>query len=118
MALSRRLTPSICALLGIAAFDLPYGYYQFLRIAVTIWGIITLYKLHNQEPANKHTSIITLISGGIAILYNPLIPVHLTKDIWTILNLGSIPCILLSTYLTHSHPRPTQKTVTLNTNYG
>lgn len=91
---------TICVLLGIAAFELPYGYYQFLRIAVTIWGIITLYKLHNQEPANRLTSLITLISGGITILYNPILPIQLDKDHWTIINLISIPIILLITYLT------------------
>ncbi|MBR3903213.1 MAG: hypothetical protein IKJ29_06105 [Akkermansia sp.] len=93
----------ISALLVLAICPLPYGYYQFLRIATTIWGITSLCVTCDQSPKNPNFSLIAIISGGIAILYNPLIPVHLTKDIWTILNLGSIPCILLSTYLTHSH---------------
>ena len=93
----------ISALLVLAICPLPYGYYQFLRIATTIWGITSLCVTCDQSPKNPNFSLIAIISGSIAILYNPLIPVHLTKDIWTILNLGSIPCILLSTYLTHSH---------------
>lgn len=40
-----------------------------------------------------------LLTGGIAILYNPIFPILLDKDTWTLLNIISIPLILLITYI-------------------
>ena len=91
-----------CLLLAIAICPLPYGYYRFLRIILTIWGILTIYHTHTQDPPNKAISLITIISGGIAVLYNPILPIYLDKATWTILNLISIPCILIATHLTRA----------------
>lgn len=92
----------ICALLGLAILKLPYGYYQFLRIAVTVWGIGCIYGVTHQEQENKSAGTVLLLTGGITILYNPLIPIHLTREIWFYLNLLSIPGVLICTYLTHT----------------
>lgn len=100
-SISRPFPIAICVLLAIATCKLPYGYYQFLRIAVTIWGIYSIIKANSQSSDNKNAGIITIISGAVAILYNPLLPIHLDKETWTVLNLVSIPCVLLSTALTH-----------------
>ena len=91
---------TICALLGIAVFDLPYGYYQFLRIAVTTWAILTLIQANNRLAESPGKTCTMLLTGGIAILYNPIFPIHLDKDTWTLLNIISIPLILLITFLT------------------
>ncbi|MBW6534572.1 MAG: hypothetical protein K0B11_06160 [Mariniphaga sp.] len=58
--------------------DLPIGYYTFLRIIVTI-GAITVVVTEFENGIN-----FWVISFGIlAILFNPLIPVHLNdKEIW------------------------------------
>lgn len=99
VSILRPLPLSICALLGIATFDLPYGYYQFLRIAVTTWAILTLIQAYNHLGESPGKTCTLLLTGSIAILYNPILPIHLDKDNWTILNLITIPLILLSTYL-------------------
>ena len=90
---------TICALLLIALFKLPYGYYQFLRIAVTIWALIVLIQTYHRPGESPGKTCTMLLSGGIAILYNPILPIRLDKEAWTVLNLLSIPLILLSTYL-------------------
>ena len=91
----------ICILLALALCQLSYGYYQFLRIAVTIWGIISIIQTSNRPDETSGKTCTMLLSGGIAILYNPILPIHLAKEAWIIINLVSIPCVLLSTYLTH-----------------
>lgn len=85
----------ICALLVIALFKMPYGYYQFMHIAVTIWGIIYLIKAyqHTRESAKKTCAL--LITGAITILYNPILPINLDREIWSPLNIISIPLIFL-----------------------
>jgi len=69
----------ICAgllLLGLSNF--PIGFYTLLRIAVTIGSIavvVTEYK--------RGIGFWVFSFGLIAILFNPIIPIHLNdKDIW------------------------------------
>jgi len=64
------------ALIGLAILPLPYGYYTFLRLAVT--GI-SAYLAYLQKE-NKDKSFYLLIA--IAILFNPLIPIHLPREVW------------------------------------
>ncbi len=69
----------ICAaFLLIALFDLPIGYYSFLRIIVTIGAIsVIIYEVENGF------NFWVVSFGIIAILFNPLIPIYLNnKDAW------------------------------------
>lgn len=78
----RALTYIAAALLFLAIFPWPYGYYILLRwlicfsASVVAWGF---YK--------SHLSHWSLIFGGIAFLFNPLIPVYLTKPVWVSIDL-------------------------------
>ena len=76
------LTPII--LLLVAIFPLPYGYYTFLRTAMFIFCGVLIYWHYVKENLDD---LWFVILGGIAVLYNPIIPIHLTKEIWTVLNL-------------------------------
>ncbi len=72
----------ICVFAGIMLLlaiptGLPYGYYEFLRWAIFISSIIVAYGFYK----SKLTSW-TLIFSGIAFLFNPLVPIYLTKSIW------------------------------------
>ena len=71
-----------CALLIIAITPMPYGYYQFLRIVITIVAGISAY---NSFLAKQKTWFYIFIP--ILILYNPILPIHLDKEIWLPLNL-------------------------------
>jgi hypothetical protein len=82
------------ALLVIATFDLPYGYYTILRIVVC--GFAALVFFHTWEddtPARKWP----LTFVGLAILFNPLVPVHLDRATWFYLDIGA--AILIVTHL-------------------
>ena len=65
----------------IAVFPLPYGYYTFLRISVSIVGCIAAFDLVNKGNP------LWVIFAGIVILFNPLIPIHLSRDVWFFIDL-------------------------------
>ena len=66
----------------IALLELPYGYYTFLKIAVTLCASITAYLLYEKD--NKH--LVFWLCVCVAILFNPVIPIHLTREIWSAFN--------------------------------
>lgn len=69
-------------MLTIGAFPLPYDYYMLLRIVVTsvfIWAAMI-----NNEKNNLKLMWICI---GIALLFNPFIKVHLTSNIWGIIDI-------------------------------
>lgn len=69
-------------LLVVAVGDHPYGYYTFLRWATTC-AAIWLAVIASQN--NKESWLLFLIPT--ALLFNPLVPVFLTKETWTPINL-------------------------------
>ena len=85
----------IAAILLFLALDRhPYGYYTLLRFVVcgvTVYGVY--YALELQKNAWAWTF------GIIAVLFNPIIPIHLKKDIWTIIDLAVAILLLLSIFL-------------------
>ena len=71
--------PSIAAtamLLGALA-QWPYGYYQLLRWAVCGVAIFVAISAYRWQ---KLWAI--WLFGFVAVLFNPLIPVHLSRDVW------------------------------------
>ncbi|MFW5700138.1 MAG: DUF6804 family protein [Cyclobacteriaceae bacterium] len=75
----------ICAsLLFLALADLPYGYYTFLRIVITIGACLNIYYEYNKQ---EKISFWVIIFGLIAILFNPLFQIHLyDKELWAIID--------------------------------
>ena len=73
------LIPSgIAALMLIAALaDWPYGYYQLLRFVVCGVAAYVAYTAYNWQKIWA-----VWLFGFIALLFNPLIPIHLSREIW------------------------------------
>lgn len=63
----------------------PYGYYILLRI---ICCAVFIY-LAIQAVSDEKLGWVWVL-GVIAVIYNPMIPIHLTREIWTIINLVTI----------------------------
>ena len=79
------------ALLFIGAAPLPYGYYMLLRVIATgvfVWAAFMAYE-------HKHESL-PWVYGVLAVLFNPLIKIHLPKELWAVVDIGS-GILLLST---------------------
>lgn len=71
-------------MLVLAVLPLPYGYYTALRIVVCGAAGFLVYQLWNQDG-----SFWLFGFFAVAILFNPLIPIHLTKAIWQPIDLGT-----------------------------
>ena len=74
------LIPAGLLLIGILPF--PYGYYQVLRIVVTIASGIICYTSLN---SNERGWAITF--GLVCLLFNPFTPIHLNKGLWVLSNI-------------------------------
>ena len=60
----------------------PYGFYVLLRLVVTAVSIYAIVVLGTSRPANS------VALAVIALLFNPLIPVHLPKGLWAVVDLS------------------------------
>lgn len=76
-------------LIGGMAPPLPYGFYTFLRIVTCIWGIHTI--IRTQESKG----FLFLLSIGFTILYNPIIRIHLPREIWEPINIVTALLVIL-----------------------
>lgn len=86
MAMTQKqiVIPSIIVmiLLLIAIFPIEeYGYYILLRWIVCITAIYIAYFSYETEKIYW-----TWVMGIIAFIFNPLIPFHLGKDIWIVVD--------------------------------
>jgi len=64
-------------LLILAITDLPYGYYTLLRWIITCSSIFYIF------ISASYNIVSTLILHAIiGILFNPIIPVYLSREIW------------------------------------
>lgn len=90
----RKLKLIIAALLLLAILDLPYGYYTFLRIVVSIAaGIIALNSYEDED------SDLWFFYAGVAALFNPIIPVYLPKELWIVLDVIIAACFGVSAFV-------------------
>ena len=78
-------------MLVIALADLPYGYYTLLRIIVC--GV-SLYGAYTASTANAHGWVIPL--GFIALLFNPLIPIYLSREVWAVVDVLAATSLIAS----------------------
>ncbi len=73
------LIPSLMSsliLLGALA-DWPYGYYQLLRFIVCGTGAFVAFTAYQEQKM-----CYAWMFGFISLLFNPLIPLHLSKELW------------------------------------
>jgi hypothetical protein len=71
-------------MLFLGAAPLPYGYYMLLRIvatAVFVWATIVVHE--------KHDTVLPWVFGVCAILFNPIIKIHLPKELWAVIDIGA-----------------------------
>ncbi len=70
------------ALLFIAVAPLPYGYYAFVRIIVCGCAGVMCYHLWQ----DKDQGVWPWVWGMIAILFNPVISIYMTKEVWMVMD--------------------------------
>ena len=69
--------------MGLGFLPMPYGYYNLSRLVVCGCSIYFAYQVYQKQDMT-----FVWIFGFLAILYNPIIPVHLyEKEIWMVVNI-------------------------------
>jgi hypothetical protein len=76
------LVASIAMLLMASADSWPYGFYQLLRILVSVTAAYVVVQLLNRHQ------FWPWIMGGIAILFNPILPISFTRQEWQPIDFG------------------------------
>jgi len=72
----------------------PYGFYNLLRIVVCATALYGFYQATHVSGTNW-----MWIFGAVAFLFNPIIPVHLTRDTWQYIDIGTAIVIFLSLFV-------------------
>ena len=70
-------------MLFLRAAPLPYGDYALLPLVVTLvfaWAAVEAHRIDRK--------VLPYIYGVLAILFNPVVPVHLDKDTWFAIDIG------------------------------
>ena len=80
------------SLLLIAVWHMPYGYYTLTRI-VTCGVAVLIAVAGLQERLTVQTWSLPLFA--IAVLFNPFVPVHLSRATWFYLDLGAAAIFIL-----------------------
>lgn len=81
------MIPAIIAsvILFLALLELPYGYYTFLRVVVTITSIYYVYWIYEVVKQQGFWFWGLIIT---TILFNPIIPIHLgNKSVWAVIDI-------------------------------
>jgi len=74
---------AIAAVMLVGALaEWPYVYYTFLRIVTCGVAVVTAGFAYEQKRI-----AVTWLFGFIAVLFNPIVPVHLTREIWAPIDL-------------------------------
>lgn len=81
-AISYKILTLVAALLFVAVAPLPYGFYTFMRIIVCACAGYMAYNAFTV----KEKSIWPWLLGFIAILFNPVATIHMTKEIWMVVD--------------------------------
>ena len=89
-------------LLVLALAPMPYGFYTILRIAVCGLACFLAWTEHQRFPS----SIWIWLLGCMALLFNPLIPIHMPREIWAPLDVGSAIILLIHMWTFNRRAQP------------
>ena len=97
MKMINKLTLSVCCILALGLFSMPYGYYTLLRLCVCVYAGYIFYLRYTKE----RFSFANILFLFIALLYNPIIKVSFERDVWLFINIITIifflfPCVKIS----------------------
>jgi hypothetical protein len=95
---SKNILLSIATILMVLAIlgGWPYGFYTFLRItifSISIYLVVILIKSDLLEFAWAY--------GFIGLLFNPLIPFHLGRSIWLVVDFAALVFFVYSIFKIH-----------------
>lgn len=81
-------------LLLVCLFDMPYGYYQFVRLLA---GLCFAYFAYTAYEEKKEIQVLLYI--GLAILFQPFLKIALGRELWNIVDVLVAVGLLVSAFL-------------------
>lgn len=93
---------SCAAMLFIGAAPLPYGYYTLLRLVAC--GVFAFAAFVAFAKAASHLAWLYVL---LALVFNPIIKVYLSKGSWTLIDLGAgLLLVVTARFLTVENSPP------------
>ena len=92
---------TLALLFFICLFDMPYGYYQFVRFAGLIGFVILAYQAHEQGRQAE-----MFIYGGLALLFQPFFKIALGREIWNIVDVVAGIGLIISIFIKPKESQP------------
>jgi len=80
------------AMLLLGAATLPYGYYMLLRLVAC--GVFSFAAFIAFDRKHK---VLPWVYGFMALVFNPIIKIHLPKEIWSVVDIASGVLLLATT---------------------
>lgn len=77
-----------------ALADHPYGYYTILRIVVCIAAAYSAYCAFEMRKNEW-----VWIMGAVAVVFNPIIPIHADKGSWGVIDVASAGMFIISIFM-------------------
>jgi hypothetical protein len=93
---SNLLVAAIVAL-GIALLPLPYAYYMLLRVVMCGYLAFLAYTVWEAKLQGLGWTL-----GVAAVVYNPIEPLHLGREVWLLVNIATIGLLFYVRSMTHS----------------
>lgn len=84
------LSLAVAAACLVALADWPYGFYQFLRLVVTGYAVWIAF-----QSAAQSRPVWPWVFGVVAVLYNPLFKISMSRDAHAIENVCTAIAIVL-----------------------
>jgi hypothetical protein len=81
----------LAILLILSLFDMPYGYYQFVRLAAMVGFAVLAGFSYRQKR-----EIETVVFVALAVLFQPLIKIALERTVWNIVDVIVAVGLILS----------------------
>ena len=95
------VVPAAMALLAL--LDMPYGYYQLLRLVVAAASAFIAVAAWQR---GAHVAVIAF--GLLALIYNPIAPLHLKREMWEFVNVGTAAVFLVALAVAEVQDRRTR----------
>jgi len=81
-------------MLAWALAEHPYGYFTLMRFVVCVVAAYCASQAYSQKKEEW-----TWIFGAIAVLFNPIIPIHLNRELWTVIDVITAIVLIVSLFL-------------------
>jgi len=91
----------LAVLFFLCLADMPYGYFQFVRVAGLVGFAILAHQAHEQ---GRQTEMI--IYGSLALLFQPFFKVALGREIWNIVDVVIGIGLIISIFMNPKESQP------------